>query len=94
MLAFPFPYIATTMGWLVTELGRQPWLVWGLLRTQHGASPYAHGGNVAFTTLGFMGLYFVMGVLFLYLVGKELARGPQPPLGLEGKSSPGVPTAG
>ena len=39
MLAFPFPYIATTAGWMTAELGRQPWLVYGLMRTSQGASP-------------------------------------------------------
>jgi cytochrome d ubiquinol oxidase subunit I len=78
MLAFPFPYIATTMGWMTAELGRQPWLIYGLMRTKHGASPTVSGGEVAFSTLGFMGLYFVMGVLFLYLIGKQIARGPAP----------------
>jgi cytochrome d ubiquinol oxidase subunit I len=81
MCAFPFPYIATTAGWMVAELGRQPWVVYGLLRTMHATSPTVPGGNVAFTTLGFMGLYLLMGVLFLYLIGRELSRGPQAPLG-------------
>ena len=39
MLAFPFPYIATTAGWMTAELGRQPWLVYGLLRTADGGEP-------------------------------------------------------
>lgn len=76
MLAFPFPYIATTMGWMVAELGRQPWLVYGLQRTIHGASPTVSGGEVGFSLLGFVGLYMVMGVLFLYLISKMLAKGP------------------
>jgi cytochrome d ubiquinol oxidase subunit I len=78
MLAFPFPYIATTAGWMTAELGRQPWLVYGLQRTIHGTSPYVSGGNIAFTTLGFMGLYMVLGIVFLYLVSREIARGPHP----------------
>src|SRR5436309_3728170 len=61
MLAFPFPYIATTAGWMTTELGRQPWLVYGLQRTIHGTSPTVSGGDVAWSSLGFMGLYLVMG---------------------------------
>jgi cytochrome d ubiquinol oxidase subunit I len=76
MLAFPFPYIATSAGWMTAELGRQPWLIYGLLRTVHGTSPLVSGGNIAFSMLGFMGLYAVVGVLFLYLVGKEIGRGP------------------
>lgn len=78
MLAFPFPYIATTFGWLTAELGRQPWVVYGLLRTEAGTSPRLAAGNVAFSTLGFLGLYLVIGVLYLYLVGRELGRGPSP----------------
>jgi cytochrome d ubiquinol oxidase subunit I len=84
MLAFPFPYIATTAGWMVAELGRQPWLIYGLQRTIHGTSPTVAAGNVAFTTLGFMGLYLGMGILFLYLISKELAKGPQQSVDLPG----------
>jgi cytochrome d ubiquinol oxidase subunit I len=76
MLAFPLPYIATTAGWLVAELGRQPWVVYGLLRTADGTSPLVHAGNVAFSTLGFMGLYLVIGILFVFLVYKEIKGGP------------------
>jgi cytochrome bd ubiquinol oxidase subunit I len=78
MLAFPFPYIATTTGWMTAELGRQPWLVYGLMRTRDGASPQVHSGTALFTLIGFTGLYFVLGVLFLFLVARELAHGPGP----------------
>jgi cytochrome bd ubiquinol oxidase subunit I len=78
MLAFPFPYIATTAGWMTAELGRQPWLVYGLMRTSQGSSPMVHSGAVLFTLLGFAGLYFVLGVLFLFLIGREIAHGPVP----------------
>jgi cytochrome bd ubiquinol oxidase subunit I len=78
MLAFPFPYIATTTGWMTAELGRQPWLVYGLMRTRDGASPQVHSGTALFTLIGFTGLYFVLGALFLFLVARELAHGPGP----------------
>jgi cytochrome d ubiquinol oxidase subunit I len=78
MLAFPFPYIATTTGWMTAELGRQPWLVYGLMRTADGASPRVHSGTALFTLIGFTGLYLVLGVLFLFLIGRELAHGPDP----------------
>jgi cytochrome d ubiquinol oxidase subunit I len=77
MLAFPFPYIATTAGWMTAELGRQPWVVYGLMRTAHAASPRLSGGNVAFSTIGFMGLYLVLGILFLFLVARIVAKGPE-----------------
>jgi cytochrome bd ubiquinol oxidase subunit I len=78
MLAFPFPYIATTAGWMTAELGRQPWLVYGLMRTSEGNSHRVSAGNVAFSTLGFMGLYVVLGLLFVFLVLRAVARGPVP----------------
>jgi cytochrome d ubiquinol oxidase subunit I len=76
MLAFPFPYIATTAGWMTTELGRQPWLIYGMMRTQDGASQLVHAGQAVFTSLGFAGIYVVLGFLFLYLVMREVAHGP------------------
>jgi cytochrome d ubiquinol oxidase subunit I len=76
MLAFPFPYIANTAGWMTAELGRQPWLVHGLMRTAQGASPTVSAGNGLFTLLGFLGMYFVVGVLFLLLVIKKINHGP------------------
>ena len=78
MLAFPFPYIANTAGWLTAELGRQPWLVYGIMRTDNGASPMVHSGTVLFTTIGFAGLYLVLGLLFFFLIAREIAHGPQP----------------
>ena len=78
MLAFPFPYIATIAGWLTAELGRQPWLIFGVMRTARGASPYVSAGNGPFTLLGFMGLYVVLGILFIFLIGREIFHGPEP----------------
>ena len=78
MLAFPFPYIANTAGWMTTELGRQPWLIYGLYRTQDGYSDVVSSGDVLFTLIGMAGLYFVLGLLFLYLVGREILHGPEP----------------
>jgi cytochrome d ubiquinol oxidase subunit I len=77
-LSFPFPFIANTAGWLSAELGRQPWLIHGIMRTAEGGSPTVHGGSTLFTTLGFAGLYLVLGVLFLMLVAREVAHGPRP----------------
>ena len=73
----PFPYIATTTGWYTSELGRQPWLVYNLMRTSAGASPTVSSGNTLFTLLGFIGLYLLLGLLFIMLVGKIINKGPQ-----------------
>ncbi len=76
MLALPFPYIANTAGWLTAELGRQPWLVYGLMRTADGYSKMVSAGNGMFTLLGFLGMYTVLGILFLFLVHREIDHGP------------------
>src|SRR5271165_975691 len=73
----PFPYIATTAGWMTAELGRQPWLIYGVMRTAAGISPHVSAGNGLFTLLGFMGLYMVLGILFLFLVRREIEHGPE-----------------
>jgi cytochrome d ubiquinol oxidase subunit I len=77
MLAFPFPFIANTAGWMTAELGRQPWLIYGLMKTTDGISHVVSPGNVIFTLIGLTGLYLVLGLLYLFLVGRELAHGPQ-----------------
>lgn len=78
MFLVPFPYIANITGWYVAELGRQPYLVYGLLRTVEGVSPTVSSGNTLFTLLGFIGLYILLGLLFLLLVGKAIHVGPKP----------------
>ncbi|MGA7575447.1 MAG: cytochrome ubiquinol oxidase subunit I [Terriglobales bacterium] len=76
MLAAPFPYIANTAGWMTAELGRQPWLVYGLMRTEAGYSTMVSAGNGMFTLLGFMGIYMVLGILGLFLIRREIENGP------------------
>jgi cytochrome d ubiquinol oxidase subunit I len=76
LLSLPFPYIANTAGWMTAELGRQPWVVYGLMRTADGYSKTVSAGNGMFTLLGFMGMYLVLGILFLFLVRREIERGP------------------
>jgi cytochrome d ubiquinol oxidase subunit I len=77
MLSLPFPYIANTAGWITAEVGRQPWLIYGLMRTKDGVSPQVSAGNTLFTLIGFMGMYAVLSLLFLFLVRREIERGPE-----------------
>jgi cytochrome d ubiquinol oxidase subunit I len=77
MLSFPFPYIANTAGWMTAELGRQPWLVYGLIRTEQGVSRTVSAGNALFTLLGFFGMYAVLSMLFLFLIWREIGHGPE-----------------
>ena len=77
MLSFPFPYIANTTGWMTVELGRQPWLIYGLLRTKDGLSNMVSAGNSLFTLIGFMGMYTILGLLFVFLIAREISHGPE-----------------
>src|SRR6266480_6585033 len=79
MLATPFPFIANTAGWFTTELGRQPWIVFGLLRTISGSSPVLSSGNVLFTLIGFVGMYVLLCRFYVVLVVYEAMRGPVQP---------------
>jgi cytochrome d ubiquinol oxidase subunit I len=78
MACAPLPYIANTAGWMTAELGRQPWLIYGLMRTAHGISPRVDAGNAWFTLLGFMGMYAVLAILWLFLIYREIELGPEP----------------
>jgi cytochrome bd ubiquinol oxidase subunit I len=78
LLSFPLPYVANTAGWMTAELGRQPWLIYGLMRTSEGYSNTVSAGNGLFTLLGFMGLYTLLGLLFTVLVYREISHGPAP----------------
>ncbi|MBV8944830.1 MAG: cytochrome ubiquinol oxidase subunit I [Solirubrobacterales bacterium] len=78
MLAFPFTYIANIAGWVTAETGRQPWVIFGVMRTSAGASPPGSvpSGTGIFTLLGFCGLYLFVAVLYLVLMLRIVAQGP------------------
>jgi cytochrome d ubiquinol oxidase subunit I len=78
LISFPLPYIANTAGWMTAEIGRQPWLIYGLMRTSEGYSNTVSAGNGLFTLIGFMGLYALLGLLFTVLVYREISLGPTP----------------
>jgi cytochrome d ubiquinol oxidase subunit I len=77
LMSFPFPYIATTAGWMCAEIGRQPWIVYGLIRTSAGSSPHIGAGTSLFTLLGFLGMYSILSILFIVLVYHIIYEGPQ-----------------
>lgn len=78
MLTFPLPFVANTMGWMTSELGRQPWLVHGVLRTADGSSAHVSSGSTLFSLLGFMGLYSLLSLLYFLLITRLLQRGLVP----------------
>jgi cytochrome d ubiquinol oxidase subunit I len=79
MLAAPFPFIANMAGWLTAEAGRQPWLVYGLVKTADGYSSHVSAGNGLFTLLGFMGMYALLSVFYLFLLRRQIEHGPGGP---------------
>jgi cytochrome d ubiquinol oxidase subunit I len=87
------PFLANTFGWLFTEMGRQPWIVYGLMKTGAGISPGVSTADVAFTLGGFVLLYTVLGVIDVVLMLRAARGGlgdasePRPP------GQPGEPAA-
>ena len=79
LLALPFPFIANTAGWMTAELGRQPWIIHGILRTADAHSAHVSVGNALFTLIGFLGLYGLLSLLFVVLALRLIAKGPDGP---------------
>ena len=74
--SIPLPYIASELGWMLAEVGRQPWIVYGLLKTQHAASPVA-GLQVMTSLIAFVLVYGLLGVVGYYLIIKNAQKGPE-----------------
>lgn len=70
--------VATQTGWWTAEFGRQPWIVWDLLRTAEAVSPVLDTGQVLFSLLMFVALYTVLFGLFIYLLNEKIQHGPEP----------------
>ena len=75
MFAIPLPYIAIQLGWIVTEIGRQPWIVYGLVKTADAASPIA-ASQVAFSLVAFIVVYGILGAAGFYLMFQKAKKGP------------------
>jgi cytochrome d ubiquinol oxidase subunit I len=74
--AIPLPYIAMEMGWVVSEVGRQPWIVYGLMKTADAASPIATS-QVFISLIGFIVVYGLLGAVGFYLIAKSVKQGPE-----------------
>jgi cytochrome bd ubiquinol oxidase subunit I len=80
LYAMPLPYLALQAGWLVTEVGRQPWIVYGLMKTRDAVSPIA-ASQVGTSLAAFILVYSLLGAAAFYLLGKYARLGPQPAAG-------------
>jgi cytochrome d ubiquinol oxidase subunit I len=75
--AIPLPYLACTMGWTLTEMGRQPWIVYGLMRTKDAVSPIA-ASQVVTSLIAFFVVYSLLGLAAFLLMAKHARKGPEP----------------
>jgi cytochrome d ubiquinol oxidase subunit I len=75
--AIPLPYLACTLGWTLTELGRQPWIVYGLMRTKDAVSPIA-ASQVGTSLVAFIVVYSLLGLAAFLLIAKYARKGPEP----------------
>ncbi|WP_027175738.1 cytochrome ubiquinol oxidase subunit I [Desulfovibrio aminophilus] len=73
--AIPLPYLGLQAGWIVAEVGRQPWIVHGLMRTSDAVSPIS-GGQVGFTLAAIIVLYSLLGAAGFFLAGRAVKQGP------------------
>ena len=71
------PQIANQAGWFTAEMGRQPWIVWGYLRTSDGLSKVVEANQVLTSLIGFGLIYVLLFVLFIYLLNKKITTGPE-----------------
>lgn len=72
----PLPYIAIMAGWTVAEVGRQPWIVWQMMRTRDAVSPVPTS-SVAISLVAFIIIYFILGVIDIWLLTKYSRLGPK-----------------
>ncbi|WP_445488977.1 cytochrome ubiquinol oxidase subunit I [Niallia sp. 03133] len=70
------PFIANTSGWIMTEIGRQPWTVFGLMRTEDSISPSVSAGQVLFSVITFSTIYAILAVIMAFLYVKVIKKGP------------------
>ncbi len=71
------PQLANELGWFSAEVGRQPWIVYGVLKTAQGVSPNVTAGEVLTSTIGFSVIYLLLAVLFFYLLDRKIRQGPE-----------------
>lgn len=72
----PMPFVAVLAGWFVTEIGRQPWIIHGLLRASEGVTPSLTGGMALSTLIGYMGVYAVVFAAGLHYLRIVIGKGP------------------
>ncbi len=75
--AIPLPYLAIEFGWIVAEVGRQPWIVYGLMKTANATSTAVSVSQIVMSLIGFVALYSMLGIIDIYLLIKYARKGPE-----------------
>lgn len=83
--SYPLPFIAVLAGWFVTEVGRQPWIIYGMMRLEDAITPSLSGGMVLLTLVGYVAVYAVVFGAGIYYMRRVIEAGPDP---IEGQPAP------
>lgn len=75
--SIPLPVLACQLGWIAAEVGRQPWIVYRLLRTSQAVSVTVSAGEILFSIILFFIIYLILGSLYLFLLIKKIKEGPE-----------------
>ncbi|WP_297062259.1 cytochrome ubiquinol oxidase subunit I, partial [Thermococcus sp.] len=95
VVTVPLPWLAGEAGWFTHEVGRQPWMVWGMVTVNNGASPNVSTTSVLITLIGFVVVYSILFYIWLHFVRKLIREGPEPVEGdVTSKPAPAVSVAG
>ncbi len=76
--SLPLPVLTCQLGWIMAEVGRQPWIVYGLLKTKDAYSVTVSGGEILFSILLFSVIYIFLGSVYLFLLAREIRGGVEP----------------
>jgi cytochrome d ubiquinol oxidase subunit I len=73
----PLPHIAHETGWMAAEIGRQPWIIYKMMKTADAASVVVSAGEIAFSLIMFFLIYLLLAVMFVKLFVKIVKEGPE-----------------
>ena len=80
VISIPLPLAACEFGWVTAEVGRQPWIVYKLLKTQDAASITVGAGEILFSIIMFGLIYLLLGAIYVFLLTRKVRLGPEPPV--------------
>lgn len=81
--AISFPFLANTFGWMMTEAGRQPWTVFGLMTTASSVSPNVSAGSILLSIILYVAIFTILAIVMVYLMIREVKKGPFEHQGIE-----------